>query len=238
MEYDLKRSRSDKFSKEKIISELERVAKLLDYVEYSRRTFDKHANIGSNVVRKYFEKWNFALEELDKHLKMKNIKLHKRTIPANRIYSDKDLFDEMERIWNIVGQKPSRIEWDKYKSNISYQCYKKRFNGWNNACIKFIEYKSGKLIAEEAQDSSVVKKQFPKENPININKRDIPLKLRYTILKRDNFKCTKCGRSPATHLNIVLHIDHEIPFSKDGKTEINNLKTLCSECNIGKSDTI
>ena len=59
--------------------------------------------------------------------------------------------------------------------------------------------------------------------------------LRYDILKRDNFKCVICGRTPKKD-GITLHVDHIIPVSKGGKTEPENLRTLCSICNLGKSD--
>ncbi len=68
--------------------------------------------------------------------------------------------------------------------------------------------------------------------------RKIPDKLRYHVLKRDNFKCCACGASPAKDPSVELHIDHIIPWSKNGKTEIDNLQTLCSKCNLGKSDIL
>lgn len=58
--------------------------------------------------------------------------------------------------------------------------------------------------------------------------------LRYDIMKRDNFKCQICGASSKE--GAVLHVDHIIPVSKGGKTEPDNLQTLCSRCNIGKSN--
>jgi len=66
--------------------------------------------------------------------------------------------------------------------------------------------------------------------------RDINLRLRFLIMKRDNFKCCICGRSPATTPNLELHIDHIKPWSKGGETVPENLQTLCSDCNLGKSD--
>ena len=66
--------------------------------------------------------------------------------------------------------------------------------------------------------------------------RVISDKLRYQVLKRDNFKCCACGASPAKDPAVELHIDHIIPWSKGGKTTFDNLQTLCSRCNIGKSD--
>jgi len=56
-------------------------------------------------------------------------------------------------------------------------------------------------------------------------------------MKRDDFKCVKCGRNPATDPGIKLEIDHIIPYSKPkGETVIENLQTLCKECNLGKSN--
>lgn len=60
--------------------------------------------------------------------------------------------------------------------------------------------------------------------------------LRYDVLKRDGFRCQICGATQAD--GVKLHVDHIIPVSKGGKTEINNLRTLCEECNVGKGAKI
>ena len=77
-----------------------------------------------------------------------------------------------------------------------------------------------------------------RNSTINIkrNTRTISDKLRYQVLKRDNFKCCACGASPAKDPSVELHIDHIIPWSKGGESTLENLQTLCSKCNIGKSD--
>ena len=72
----------------------------------------------------------------------------------------------------------------------------------------------------------------------NATSRKISDKLRYQVLKRDNFKCCACGASPAKDPSVELHIDHIIPWSKGGETTIDNLQTLCSKCNLGKSDDL
>ena len=58
--------------------------------------------------------------------------------------------------------------------------------------------------------------------------------MRYDVLKRDNFRCQICGASSKDGAN--LQVDHIIPVSKGGKTEMKNLQSLCSRCNIGKSN--
>lgn len=58
--------------------------------------------------------------------------------------------------------------------------------------------------------------------------------LRYDIMQRDGFRCVLCGRSAKD--GVQLHVDHIIPVSKGGKTEWSNLRTLCQDCNLGKSN--
>lgn len=60
--------------------------------------------------------------------------------------------------------------------------------------------------------------------------------LRFSILERDSFSCVLCGRGNEDQ--VKLEVDHIIPISKGGKTESNNLRTLCKDCNQGKGDTI
>lgn len=61
---------------------------------------------------------------------------------------------------------------------------------------------------------------------------------RFEVLKRDNFSCTYCGRSPIKDKNVVLNIDHVEPKSKGGENTIENYTTSCFECNVGKSDKL
>jgi hypothetical protein len=69
-------------------------------------------------------------------------------------------------------------------------------------------------------------------------RRHVPVSLRFRIMQRDGFRCTACGNSPAIDRGCRLEIDHVLPYSKGGPTEPANLRTLCSACNLGKSDSI
>lgn len=68
-------------------------------------------------------------------------------------------------------------------------------------------------------------------------KRNIPLSTRIKVFERDNYTCRICGRNP-TEDNVKLEVDHIIPFSQGGSNKIDNLQTLCFDCNRGKSDKI
>lgn len=68
-------------------------------------------------------------------------------------------------------------------------------------------------------------------------RKPIPKGIRFEVFKRDNYTCKECNKSKKTH-NIALEIDHIMPVSKGGTDEINNLQTLCYNCNRNKSDLI
>jgi hypothetical protein len=60
--------------------------------------------------------------------------------------------------------------------------------------------------------------------------------VRSKVLARDSYRCRHCGISTA--LGAVLHIDHIIPISKGGTSDLGNLQTLCQDCNLGKSNRV
>lgn len=60
-------------------------------------------------------------------------------------------------------------------------------------------------------------------------------KMRRKIYERDNYRCRCCGRSQN---EVDLEIDHIVPIAKGGKSTLDNLQTLCAECNKRKGTTI
>lgn len=94
-----------------------------------------------------------------------------------------------------------------------------------------------KVFLEDIFPRSIVpvnfSKDFGKKIKNKITRAGIPPKLRWKILRRDQWVCQYCG---ACGPDVELEIDHKIPISKGGKTEEGNLVTACIECNRGKSD--
>ncbi|MDO8630614.1 MAG: HNH endonuclease [Phycisphaerales bacterium] len=72
--------------------------------------------------------------------------------------------------------------------------------------------------------------------------RTVSPKLRFKVFKRDNFTCKACGRSRANHPGLELEADHVVAYSPSnetvpcGETILDNLQTLCRECNVGNSN--
>jgi hypothetical protein len=69
----------------------------------------------------------------------------------------------------------------------------------------------------------------PKE-AIKVKRKVVPEELRNEIFKRDGYQCVECNS------NKNLQLDHIKPFSHGGKTEKENLKTLCKKCNLSKGN--
>ncbi|MDI5965797.1 HNH endonuclease [Streptantibioticus silvisoli] len=60
-------------------------------------------------------------------------------------------------------------------------------------------------------------------------------RLRYEILRRDNFACRYCG---ATAPDAPLRVDHVIPKALGGTDAPTNLVTACEPCNSGKTSSL
>ena len=73
---------------------------------------------------------------------------------------------------------------------------------------------------------------------INYQRSLMTKQLRNLIKERDNYTCQKCGISIKQEPHLLLEIDHIIPISKNGKTTIDNLQTLCWKCNRQKSNKL
>lgn len=97
-------------------------------------------------------------------------------------------------------------------------------------------YKSTKLYGEESicRMIEVAKRKEQEQSSKEYQRKLLTPKLRYEIMKRDHFRCVLCGKESKD--GVELEVDHIHPVSKGGKTVPENLRTLCRECNRGKSD--
>jgi len=242
MKFEFKRHQISKIPLKKIIGELEKVANHFNYKDFKQNDFNKLADISYFTVNREFGSWEKAMQFLKEHLEKKGIAFE---INSRRsAYTMQEMFDEMERIWTKLNHRPSRNEWTANNPILSYDTIYRHFGSWTNACFKFIEYKSGGEITSD-EDSSILTKNDNAAPIVTVRKktknkianaRTISLSVRLKVLNRDKFRCVYCGKSPATDLGTKLHIDHIIPFSKGGSNTLENLQTLCEECNLGKSD--
>lgn len=64
-------------------------------------------------------------------------------------------------------------------------------------------------------------------------KAGIRKSVRFSVLKRDGFRCRYCGANASEQ---KLHVDHVKPRSLGGSDDMENLVAACEACNLGKSN--
>lgn len=95
-------------------------------------------------------------------------------------------------------------------------------------------YKSREFLRVKSEYDNLKKENKLYEISARIERRKMTNSLRYDVLKRDKYRCVICGKG--RYDGVKLEVDHIKPVSKGGKTEMNNLQTLCDRCNSGKSN--
>ncbi|MDI1495040.1 MAG: hydrolase [Cenarchaeum symbiont of Oopsacas minuta] len=140
----------------------------------------------------------------------------------------------------FVNSDPSQLEY-----------YKKITKRWPHITLKnhnIINYKNGlyTLLVEDITKKQKQKlielcelrlQEFIDKDPNiklahEIDKKSIPGTVRYDVLAKSKGICLACGLKASN--GYYLHVDHIIPRSMGGRTELDNLQPLCYKCNTEK----
>ena len=223
-----------------LLSDVRRVAQQLGKTTISSVEYAQFCKYSRDSCFKRFGTWNNTLE-------LAGLEPYAQ-VSGKRI-DDEDLLQEIERLWIQLGRQPTATDIRNGYSKYTLNTYTRHFGGWRGALHAFIDWintEKAEIIHPESEETQNNRKntiQSPiapsvPNNPYitRTTTRDINLRLRFKVMHRDNFKCCACGASPAKDPSVVLHVDHIIPWAKGGETTMDNLQTLCSKCNLGKSD--
>ena len=224
-DYSVKRF--NPYTDSELIDALKRYSEKNKSKHIDSRSFCLSQGISQSTIQRHFRTWsNFC-----------NIAgLFPRYI---RTITKMDLLENLDQVWSELGRQPRAKEMKQPLSPISISRYQKLFErNWYQTCLEFLSWKSGVSIDEIEIESRQGSGNDSDDQVTHKTNRNVSLSMRYNVLKRDNFRCVHCGASPALHPGTQLHIDHKIPWSKGGETEEGNLHTLCSDCNLGKSNKI
>ncbi len=211
------RSPNSPVTDQELLDDLKKVSDFVGTLKATQKIYNEHGSFNASTVLRRFQTWNKALE------------LAKLEVSNISNYSDEELFKNILVLWEHSGRQPRRSQLSKLPSSISQNPYVRRFGSWLSALEAFVEFANEKQLLQN--NSS----KFDNKHKTG---RDINLRLRAKILIRDNCICKMCGTSPAKNSDVVLHVDHVIPYSKGGETIEKNLQTLCMTCNIGKSNVL
>jgi len=200
-----------------LLNDLRKVACELSQKKLTQVQYKKSGKFGVTTVIRRFGGWSSATQKAG---------LSKT---RNSNITEPELFVNLLDVWQSIGRQPSYRDIQKPLSKFHVASYERKFSSWRNALEKFVDYCNKQEEYLPVNNS---------KSGIRETTRTINLRLRFKILKRDNFKCVKCGVSPASNPVVKLEIDHIIPWSKGGETIEENLETLCLMCNQGKSNVL
>ena len=205
------------WTNEELLEDLRRAAKALGKSTVTFEEYPRQGQCASRTLLKRFGGWNKALQAAGLE------------VGARRGIPTEELFENVARVWQALGRQPLQTELVKPLSAFSVTPYQRRFGSWLRALRAFVAWANE---GENPKEADSARPAAPPKTPRFPN-----LRLRSAVLLRDSFKCTACGRSPATHPGVCLNVDHMIPWSKGGPTTLENLTTLCEDCNLGKSNS-
>ena len=215
--FTLSRVRGIPVTDAQLIDDLKRVAALLGSDSVSQPQYSEHGRFDMRNLSRRLGGWDAALAAAQ---------LAPTSYQGE--YPDERLFANILVLWQHFGRQPRRAELAFAPSEISQSPYQRRFKSWTGALEAFVDWAN----AAEVPSTGVTSSEGQKRR----TPRDPSLRLRFKVLARDRFTCCGCGRSPATHHGNVLHVDHIVAWSNGGETVLENLRTLCAHCNLGKGN--
>lgn len=219
-----------------LLEDLKRVSKLLDKQSLTLKDYSEHGKFSTSAISKRWGGWNQAKRKAE--------------LSIGRVYNstDEDYFLNLANVWQKLGRQPKYQEVVAPLSKLHISSYERKYGSWRNALESFVAYMNGK--GSDKIEKQVKLFEKVKKTPRKISKKEkLPvliikkrtnrianLRQRFRVMKRDEFKCVLCGTSPANNPGLELHIDHIVPWSMGGETVEENLRTLCSTCNLGRSN--
>ncbi len=175
-------------------------------VEFSRW---KGRRCAAATIRLRFRSWRRALGAIG--------------ICEGRAYDKRHLIKHLEAVWREMGRPPGTATLRMY-GDISVGPYARNWGSLRRACVQLGRYKQGEISMKELLAGG----ESGARSPLAPGRR-------WDVLERDGHRCRSCGRTAAEH-GVALEVDHIVPVAKGGADEMENLRTLCWECNRGKRD--
>ena len=218
-----------RMSDQDVLKSLRDLANRLEKNDLVQDEIDLHLPFSTGILRKRWGTLRSALEAAGLH-----------ATKQGRRYTDEECFDNMLAVWTHHGRPPMHKEMSESPSVVGGKAYMLRFGTWNKTLAAFVErVNQDRNLEPETVQEPVIRAAgvvpMPSAKTAE-DRRDIPLGLRFRVFHRDRFKCVICGDHPARNAECVLHVDHIRPWSRGGKTQEDNLRTLCGTCNVGRGN--
>ncbi len=208
------------YDKESIAAELRRISKATGKRTLTKEDINEHGRLCAKTV-------------MDKFGTLRNAHKAAKLVPGVFMRAtDQELLKMVVDLWTITnkkfGRSPLTEECRKYGLPVSAQTISARFGSWHRALMaasKMVTHppKPEKKGSAKTTEMAAAKK---KRLPISVRRR-------FLVFQRDGYTCQMCKRRGGE-----LQLDHVIPVSRNGSDNLENLQTLCRDCNLGKKGSL
>jgi hypothetical protein len=200
-----------------VLAELRRLAKAGGAEHVTKAQIDRSGRVSYTFIVKRFGSLRRALELAG----LRPTRFMKA--------SDDELLTVLVELWQQVlekeGRTPQRKDLKAYGYTLSGDTILRRFGSWKKALVKASESVNETAVAEETAP--------PAESAPPRHRKPISLRKRFFVMKRDHFACVRCG---ASGVGVRLEIGHRVAVAHGGSDDLDNLLTLCFDCNRGQRD--
>jgi hypothetical protein len=207
-----------KYDDESLLAELRRITQVTRSDTVTKADLNRVGCVSHSAIDRRFGSLRHALSPAG----LRSTRFMKAT--------DEELLGFLVDLWRQTlekeGRTPQQRDLAAYGFPLSSDTITRRFGGWRKALVKAHDSITLEAVEEEPQDSPIEARR---------ERRDISIRKRFFVMKRDHFACVRCG---ASGYGVRLEVHHRFPFAKGGSDNLSNLETLCFDCNRGQRDSV
>jgi len=209
----------ESFDNDAIILELRRIAEVLGKSTLSKRDVRDHGRLSYEVVLRRFGSLRMALQKAG----LMPGRFNKAT--------DEELCSILIELWTQTlekyGRSPYKMELGTFGYRISSDTFTRRFGSWKKALLAAAE------SSASADEEPITSPASSEEQTKVEGRKTLSVRKRFLVFKRDRYRCRICGRS-----GVELEVDHILAVAQGGTDRLDNLQTLCFDCNRGKRESL
>lgn len=220
MKYELN-FRNNHGTDQELLDDMKSVSEKLGSKKLTSREYSEHGKFSWETIKRRFNGWNNALTKAGLEI----------TVTHN--FTEKDLFENLEKVWITLGKQPGKRDLKRPLSQFSETAYTTKFGTWRKALEQFVEFINSELKDEELIEENIIEIVEKKIEYKHTTKRLPSERLKVQVLMRDGNRCRLCG---IIVTGDSIHFDHIKPWSKGGETVLENLQVLCEKHNLAKGN--
>jgi hypothetical protein len=214
----------DSYDDDSILNELKRIATVTGKKTITKEDIENTGRVSCGTIYKRFGSLRKALEKI-------NLKTNRFTKATNE-----ELLQIIIELWEQTLEKEGRGPYNRdlkaYGYPVSADTMARRFGSWRKALRQAFDSVDEETIKAEERSADV---SYSSPQKIVVQKplrKTLSLRKRFFVFKRDQNTCQICGRSG---VGVRLEVDHKVSVFDGGTDALDNLWTMCFECNRGKS---